>query len=262
MVIRLVFYIVLSLTAQPCFAEEVIPIRQGHAHNDYEHERPLFDALDNGFCSIEVDIFLVGEEFLVGHDKKDLRPEKTIQSLYLNPLRERIRKNGGRVYERGAPLTLLIDIKSDGPETYSRLRTLLAQYSDILSGLDEGKWVQRAVTPVISGNRAKTLIAADDSRHAGIDGRISDLESSVPSHLMPLISDRWGSHFKWKGDGDFSKDERSKLHKIVRKAHQSGRMIRFWATPDRVSVWRELNEAGVDLINADNLSGLRQFLRP
>ena len=50
--------------------------------------------------------------------------------------------------------------------------------------------------------------------------------------------------------------------KIVRKAHQSGRMIRFWATPDRVSVWRELNEAGVDLINADNLSGLRQFLRP
>ena len=79
---------------------------------------------------------------------------------------------------------------------------------------------------------------------------------------MPLISDRWGSHFKWKGDGDFSKDERSKLHKIVRKAHQSGRMIRFWATPDRVSVWRELNEAGVDLINADNLSGLRQFLRP
>ena len=39
-------------------------------------------------------------------------------------------------------------------------------------------------------------------------------------------------------------------------------MIRFWATPDKEPMWSELNEAGVDLINADNLSGLRQFLRP
>ncbi|MDP6859107.1 MAG: phosphatidylinositol-specific phospholipase C/glycerophosphodiester phosphodiesterase family protein [Verrucomicrobiales bacterium] len=262
MVTRLIFWIVLSLTAQLCFAEEVTPIRQGHAHNDYEQERPLFDALDNGFCSIEVDIFLVEGKFLVGHDKKDLRPEKTIQNLYLNPLRERIRKNRGRVYEGGPPITLLIDVKSDGPETYSRLRTLLAKYSDILSGLDNGKWIKRAVNAVISGNRAKDMIAADVSRCAGIDGRLSDIESSVPPNLMPLISDRWGSHFKWRGEGEFSKEERSKLQAIVKKVHQGGRRIRFWATPDTVPMWRELNEAGVDIINADNLSGLRQFLLP
>lgn len=262
MVTRLAFYIMLGLTAHLNCEAEVAPLKQGHAHNDYEHERPLFDALENGFCSVEVDIFLVEGVFLVGHDKKDLRPEKTIQNLYLNPLRERIRKNGGRVYKGGPPLTLLIDVKSDGSKAYARLRTLLAKYSDILSGLDEGKWVQRAVTAVISGNRAKDLIATDGSRHAGIDGRISDLESSAQSHLMPLISDRWGSHFKWRGDGEFPKDERSKLHELVKKVHQSGRKIRFWATPDKVSVWRELNEASVDLINADNLSGLRQFLRP
>jgi hypothetical protein len=262
MVSRFLIYIAFSLTPHLGCAGEVAPLRQGHAHNDYVHERPLLDALENGFCSVEVDVFLVGDEFLVGHDKKDLRPEKTIQSLYLNPLRERISKNGGRVYEGGPTLTLLIDVKSDGSKAYAGLRTLLAKYSDILSGLDEGKWVQRAVTAVISGNRAKDLIAADESRHAGIDGRISDLQSSTLPHLMPLISARWGSHFKWKGDGDFPKGERSKLHNIVRKAHQSGRMIRFWATPDKEPMWRELNEAGVDLINADNLSGLRKFLRP
>jgi len=252
----------LGMTAHLGCAKEVAPLRQGHAHNDYEHGRPLFDALKNGFCSIEVDIFLVEGEFLVGHDKKYLSPGKTIQNLYLNPLRERIRKNGGRVYKGGPSLTLLIDVKSDGPETYKRLRTLLSKYSDICSGLNDGKWIQRAVTAVISGNRAKDLITSDGSRHAGIDGRVSDLKSSAPPHLMPLISDRWGSHFKWKGDGDFPKDERSKLHDLVRKVHQSGRMIRFWATPDKEPMWRELNEAGVDLINADNLSGLRQFLRP
>ena len=83
MVIRLVFYIVLSLTAQLCFAEELEPIRQGHAHNDYEHERPLFDALDNGFCSIEVDIFLVGGKFLVGHDGKILGLRKRFRICIL-----------------------------------------------------------------------------------------------------------------------------------------------------------------------------------
>ena len=80
MVTRLIFCVILSLTDHLCFAEELRPIRQGHAHNDYEQEKPLFDALDNGFCSIEVDIFLVEGKFLVGHDKKDLRPEKTILS--------------------------------------------------------------------------------------------------------------------------------------------------------------------------------------
>ena len=35
------------------------PLANAHAHNDYEHERPLLDALDQGFTSIEADVFLV-----------------------------------------------------------------------------------------------------------------------------------------------------------------------------------------------------------
>ena len=38
--------------------EPVTPLRQAHAHNDYEHPRPLLDALDHGFCSVEADVFL------------------------------------------------------------------------------------------------------------------------------------------------------------------------------------------------------------
>ena len=36
-----------------------------HAHNDYMHERPLFDALDNGFRSIEADVFAIGDSLHV-----------------------------------------------------------------------------------------------------------------------------------------------------------------------------------------------------
>ena len=38
-----------------------VPVRglpRAHAHNDYMHERPLYDALSHGFGSIEADVFL------------------------------------------------------------------------------------------------------------------------------------------------------------------------------------------------------------
>ena len=68
--------VALLLLAKPAPAADpkpVIPLRHAHAHNDYEHKRPLFDALDRGFCSIEADIYLVGGELLVGHTPLDLR---------------------------------------------------------------------------------------------------------------------------------------------------------------------------------------------
>lgn len=230
------------------------PLPNAHAHNDYEHKRPLLDALAHGFCGVEADIYLVDGKLLVAHDRKDLKPERTLQALYLDPLLERVRKNRGHVYSKPAPFTLLIDIKSDASSTYQALSKLLVQY--------EGLFAERAVTAVVSGNRAKDVIAADRQRHAGIDGRLTDLDSKLDKDLLPLISDRWGSHFKWKGEGEMPAAEREKLRAIVHKAHAAGRKVRFWATPEKVAVWNELRAAGVDLINTDDLPGLRDFLLP
>src|SRR3954467_2776018 len=68
----------------------------GHAHNDYEHARPLHDALDaEVFCSVEADIWLVGtSSLLVAHDLSATDPSKTLQSLYLDPLRGISSSNG------------------------------------------------------------------------------------------------------------------------------------------------------------------------
>lgn len=38
---------------------DVQPLERAHAHNDYEHDRPLLDALDHGFTSVEADVWLV-----------------------------------------------------------------------------------------------------------------------------------------------------------------------------------------------------------
>src|SRR3954470_14608888 len=86
---------------------QVVPLTRVHAHNDYEHKRPLFDALDHGFCSVEADIYLVNGQLLVAHDRSQVKPDRTLQSLYLDPLRERVRRNGGRVYHQGPEVTLL-----------------------------------------------------------------------------------------------------------------------------------------------------------
>jgi len=238
----------------------IVPLRHAHAHNDYEHKRPLFDALDHGFCSVEADVFLVKGSLLVGHTALDLLPERTLEKLYLDPLRQRIQANGGRVYKGGPPIWLLVDVKTQGNSTYQALDKVLARYGDIISVIKDGNFEEKAVTAVVSGNRAKAAIKAQQLRYAGIDGRITDIDSTEPAHLMPWLSDRWSAHFRWQGEGQMPEDERSRLKEMVRKAHQHRRLVRFWATPEKTAVWQELRAAGVDLINTDKLAELQQFL--
>ncbi len=248
------------------------PLPQAHAHNDYEHRRPLLDALDHGFSSVEADIFLVKGKLLVAHDFIRLRPERTLEKLYLDPLLARVRRHGGGVYpsqkragDRGAKpaeFTLLIDIKDNGEKTYAALHALLAsKYAEMLTTVRDGKVQKKAVTIVISGNRPRRLIAGQKVRYAGVDGRLSDLDSKEPAHLLPLISDRWSSHFKWRGNGEIPAVELAKLRDVVRKSHGKGRRVRFWATPEKIAVWAVLRDNGVDLINTDDLAGLEKFLR-
>jgi glycerophosphoryl diester phosphodiesterase len=238
----------------------VVPLRHAHAHNDYEHKRPLFDALEQGFCSVEADVWLTDGQLLVGHERRDLRPERTLEKLYLDPLRERVKANGGRVYLGGPTSFLLIDVKTEANSTYAALDKVLARYGDILSVMRDGKFEAKAVTVVISGNRAHEAIAAQKVRYAGIDGRPSDLDATIPANLMPWISANWTLLFPWRGEGPMPEAERVKLREFVGKAHRHGRLVRFWATPEKVAVWKELRAAGVDLINTDKLAELRRFL--
>ncbi|MFB4266237.1 phosphatidylinositol-specific phospholipase C/glycerophosphodiester phosphodiesterase family protein [Nonomuraea sp. GTA35] len=254
----------LLLTAVPASATAVEPLPRAHAHNDYEHERPLLDALDHGFTSVEADIYLVDGELRVGHDPEDLRPGRTLQSLYLDPLAERVRH--GSVYPRSRrQLQLLVDIKNNGAATYTELDQVLRSYRTMLTTYHKGRVKPGAVTVVISGDRPRDLMAAQERRYAFYDGRMADLGQGNPA-LIPLISDNWTNHFTWTGAGEMPAAERDKLHRIMATAHRDGQRVRFWATPDtagaaRDALWRELIAADVDHINTDDLAGLAAFLR-
>jgi hypothetical protein len=238
----------------------IAPLANAHAHNDYLHVRPLFDALDHGFTSVEADIFPVGGKLLVGHNRDALKPERTLESLYLAPLAERVHQNCGHVYQNDSRFFLLIDIKRDPQEAYHELQTLLSKYRNMLTTVASGKVRPGAVTVVLTGERPRIEPAESGRRFAGLDGRLSDLDSHAPAHLMPMISDNWTKHFTWTGVGPMLESERTELREIVKKAHESGRVVRFWATPENETVWRELRSAGVDLINTDELGRLAAFL--
>lgn len=237
------------------------PLPKAHAHNDYEHERPLLDALDLGFTSIEADVFLVDGQLLVAHNFLDVSKDRTLEGLYLKPLQARATANNGRIYNDDVPLTLLVDIKTNGKQAYVALEELLGHYDDLVSVTRDGMYTKKAVTVIVSGDRAKDEIQASKIRRVGIDGRLSDLESDLPADLLPLISDKWSSHFRYRGEGPMPQEERERLRSLVRQAHAKGRRVRFWATPEKRSVWNELDSAGVDLIGTDDLKRLSSFLQ-
>ncbi len=241
-------------------AENFRPLVQAHAHNDYEHARPLHDALAQGFCSVEADVWLTNGWLLVAHDLKNVRTNRTLSALYLDPLRERVNNNGGRVCSNGPPFTLLIDIKSDADLTWTALREALKGYAPMLTTFRADATATNAVTIILSGNRPLTVLASESPRLAALDGRLPDLDGPSSRHLIPLISDNWRNTFQWRGPGAMPDDERLKLKRIVDQAHQQGRRVRFWAAPDHAAGWAELRRAGVDLINTDHLNGLREFL--
>ncbi len=264
--------VALSLLSSPVHAQapdkptvSVTPLANAHSHNDYEHDRPLLDALDHGFTSIEADIFLFEGQLLVTHDVLDVplavSKERTLEKLYLQPLQERATANHGRVYKDGPTVTLLIDIKANGAAAYAALHDLLKQYDSLISVTHDGVYTENAVTVIISGDRPIQEIDDSKPRRAGIDGRVADLDSEKPAALLPLISDNWTSHFRYRGLGPMPDAEREKLHDMVHRAHAKGRRIRFWDTPENHLLWQELKTAGVDLIGTDDLAKLSAFLR-
>jgi hypothetical protein len=247
---------------------ETVTVSQGapviqpraHSHNDYAHARPLLDALALGFCSVEADIWLVDGDLLVAHDRGGVDADRTLERLYLRPLWERFRANGGSIHPEAAAFTLLIDIKSSGAETFRVLDRTLADYAAMLTTFTDDTTTPGAVTVIISGERDTDVILASSPRRAGIDGRLPDLDGPLNPHRMPLISDDWSLHFGWRGRGDMPSDEAAELDAVVARAHEHGVRIRFWNLPQTEAVWSRLYDAGVDLLNADDLGKLSGVL--
>ena len=257
--------LVIAIACMPLVAmraDAQSPLDRAHAHNDYLHARPLLDALGRGYGSVEVDIHLVDGALLVAHARDSVRADRTLEALYLAPLRAWIEARGGSVYADRPPLTLLIDVKSHAESTWVALEPLLRRYDDVFVSWHDDSMTMRPVTAVISGERPLAMLPTQRDRWAGLDGRLADLDAmhGAPAAAMPLVSDDWKKFTSWRGSGAPPSSVRRRLTSAVARAHAQGRRLRFWNTPDVPAVWRLLAQSGVDLIGADDLDALRRFL--
>jgi len=256
------------LSAQPKFDPSTVsskPLQKAHAHNDYLHKNPLFDALENGFTSIEADIHFVNGNLYVAHEREEIVEGFTLQSVYLNPLHEIIEKNNGYVYNHDIPLILFIDIKTDADSTYTALKKVFKEYSEIFTYYKDDELIRGAIIVIISGNRPKDLLYKSQFRYAGYDGRLEDLGSNHTNLMIPMISENWKKYFKWDGKFEMPTTEYERLENIINQTHNENRKVRFWATDvdsssDQIKIWEKLLDAGVDLINTDKLVEFRNYM--
>ncbi|MCD0488352.1 phosphatidylinositol-specific phospholipase C/glycerophosphodiester phosphodiesterase family protein [Pedobacter sp. MC2016-14] len=258
--LKLILFVLLVFKAITCHSQTSF-LSQGFAHNDYWHQRPLYDALENGYAHIEADIYLRDGELIVAHLLPRFKKRKTLEQLYFNPLMQIIQDKNNRLSAPASQLTLMIDIKSDANSTYKELELLLYKYKSILSSYENGAVIKRQVTIVITGHKPYELLKSQTYRLAFIDEDLMEVrEEPQPENIFQTSSCKYSSLINWQGKGEMPLSEKEKLSRYVSMAHQNGKKVRLWASPENKSVWSALLSCGVDLINTDKLTELRNFL--
>lgn len=242
------------------------PLPRAYSHRDCQLTPPLLQSLHYGFSFVEVDVYCLFGHILVAHDPIELRPNRTLRKLYLEPLRHHATQHGGRIFPDGTQFWLFVDMKTPAQAGFRALTRLLGGYADIVTSAAPGERDGKPLRIILSGSYpSPSQVAELPERLLALDGRSEDLGRFTDPTVMPIISDDWRKHFEWRGDGPLSGEERGKLERMTELAHRSGQMLRFWGTPDsagsqRDTVWDTLLNLGVDLINTDDVAALHAFL--
>lgn len=144
-----------------------------HSHNDELRDIPLFEALHSGCTGIEADIWLSpqdsknGSDLLVGHTAAELKPNKTLQTMYIKPITYMLDQRNPTVATTKArvglfdqspeqTLVLLIDFKEERLPTQPIFSLLVQQLEPLrrkryLTQFDGLNVVIGPVTIVVSG---------------------------------------------------------------------------------------------------------------
>ncbi|EON79047.1 Alkaline phosphatase [Lunatimonas lonarensis] len=223
-----------------CVAQQETKI---HSHNDYIRHAPFWEAYANGLASIEADVLLLDGELYVAHELASVKPERTLKSLYLDPIRSAYSLN----IQNRKPFQLLIDIKTEAYSTMKKIVEQLDQYPELF-GIDGG---EAMVTAVISGSRPKKEDYRNYPDHIFFDYQSITDKEDLPLEKIALFSLSFRNFSDWNGKGRLIDEHEEKLRNAIAVAHAHGKPFRFWASPDSKTAWKALKELGVDYINTD-----------
>lgn len=252
--ILICFIVILNILSIKAICQQrKYSVSNAHAHNDYNHPIPFWTVYRAGFGSIEADIFLRNNKLYVAHDTADIIAERTLQSLYLDPLQQVIQKNRGYVYADSLKsLLLLIDLKTAAEPTLQALLQVLQQY-EMITGCPTLKIV-------ITGSQPDVSRLTSFPSYIFFDGNLSKKYSAEALKKIAIFSNDFRNYSPWKGEGMLIESDLKKIDSAVRKAHLLNKPIRFWAAPDLPSAWHQLMVLNVDYINTDKINVIPAFL--
>lgn len=224
-----------------------------HSHNDYIRTAPFWEAYANGLESIETDVFLLNGELYVAHENENITPERTLKSLYLDPIQVAydLKINNRK------PFQLLIDIKTEAYSTLDKIKEAVVPYNELYTS-EAGE--PPLVTFVISGNRPKPSDYTNYPEHILFDYQSITEIDKLPMDKIALISLSFGRFSDWNGKGRLIDTHQERLEEAIAIAHSLGKPFRFWATPDSKTSWKALSELGVDYINTDMPYAAKSYL--
>lgn len=239
-------FLCIPVTAQP----KSYTTANAHSHNDYLNPSPFYTAFKYGFGSIEADVFPGDMILYVAHQKNQVKPELTLQNLYVNPIRDEFAS--GRMRN----LKLLIDIKENYKVTLPLLIKELEPLRKYLFTLEKPNYL----TIIISGNRPPPAEYNNYPSFIFFDADMKLPHTDNEWRRVALVSLSFSRISAWKADAALSQKDRKALRAIIDSAHAAGKPIRFWAAPDTKTSWKWQMKLGVDLIGTDKIMELGNFL--
>ncbi|WEW57439.1 Altered inheritance of mitochondria protein 6 [Emydomyces testavorans] len=262
-----------------------------HSHNDYWRRVPLYSAIQAGCIGVEADVWLFDNELYVGHTKSSLGVNRTLTSLYIDPLVHLLDKQNPRTRfqpDRLDPpngifdtkpsqtLALLVDFKTNGHDIWPRLTLQLSPLRSrgYLTHFNGTNVIERPITVVATGNAPFDLVMANSSyRDIFFDAPLAELAVSASTKArtelttvsIPYnhtnsyyasVSFHKSIGFPWRFQ--LSEKQRDLVRAQIKGAHDRGLKVRYWDTPVwpytlRNQIWTDLVREGVDYLNVDDL---------
>lgn len=219
-----------------------------HSHNDYARRAPFWQAYSQQAYSIEADLFLHDGQLLVGHEVEDLAPDMSFERLYVEPLRTLFARHGGRAYkDSDRRLQLMVELKSETEPTLRAVAELLGRTPEVFDPATNPE----AVRVVVTGRVPAPADFAKYPRWISFDGVWDGAYTPEQLERVALVSADFRDFSQWNGKGSIIPAELREVERVIDRAHDWGKPIRFWNAPEGTTVYYTFYDLGIDYINTD-----------
>jgi alkaline phosphatase len=146
----------------------------------------------------------------------------------------------------------MIDLKSEGITTLRQLVLELKKYPKLTT--------TPTLQITVSGSMPEPARWKEFPAFIHFDGRPGMAYTPEQLNRVSLISTGFTDITKWNGKGILTEADRAKIEAIIKEAHDKGKKVRFWATPDFANAWLGFMELKVDILNTDHVTELNKFI--